>query len=94
MLIMFLLMEGVLVDVKSLSFRFPHLVGLPRTPQEKAVHWADQLPRSGVNLNKNWTSGPTLFPTMRQKHPQPLDESWNKKQISLGLIHKGPWDLF
>ena len=24
---------------------------------------------------------PTLFPIMRQKHPQPVDESWTKKQM-------------
>ena len=110
-------MEGVLVDVKSLSFWFPHLVVLPRTPQDKAVHWADQLPE-WINLSyhdrnvdkvlpkkfklhdyhvnqkekrKKYHVN-TSFPIMRKKHPQPLAESWNKKNIS--IISLGPGICF
>ena len=88
--IMLVLMEGVLVDVKSLSFRFAQLVILPRTPQEKAIHWADQLP-VWMSLNRRDQPCPTLFPIMRQKHPQPVDESWTKKQMNTFYWDSSTW---
>ena len=78
--ILHVLMEGVLVDVNSLSFWFPEGFFLPRPPKEKAIHWADQIPGSWKEfkdrLGFSWIVG--RWPVQKMTSPV---EQWNYFQI-------------
>ena len=90
---MFVLMEGVLVDVKSLCFWFPQLIILPRTPQEKAVHWADQLP---VWMSLNTTGKeqlPYLVPHNEAKASTTCGRVLNQKADEYILLRFSHMDI-